>query len=290
MPTIRALKTVWRPSGEVLTSNTLPWPRTTTGIALPLERTRINSAIDLEHRQKGLLWYSTYKIAFRGDYTFHNKSEQEQEVSFILPLPSEKAVYDGLQLEVDGKPVESTVDGKSATAKARVTGNAVVTLHVAFKSQGLDRWRYNFGRCCGVNDFELQITTNFPDIDFSEDALAPTFKKRTSQGWDLTWKYSSLVSGFNISVDMPAKLQPGQLAGEISFFAARLSLLFLFPDVDDHNPPRNRPASDELFLSCGILFRLPSPAGVSRGSHRHTHCLLRLLRVSIGLVVSYCGS
>src|SRR5262249_1698254 len=27
-------------------------------------------SINLEHRQKGLLWYSTYKVSFRGDYEF----------------------------------------------------------------------------------------------------------------------------------------------------------------------------------------------------------------------------
>ena len=31
---------------------------------LPLESSAIDVALDLEHRQKGLLWYSTYKVAF----------------------------------------------------------------------------------------------------------------------------------------------------------------------------------------------------------------------------------
>ena len=37
---------------------------------LPLERSEVGAALDLEHRQKGLLWYSTYKGAFNGSYTF----------------------------------------------------------------------------------------------------------------------------------------------------------------------------------------------------------------------------
>jgi inner membrane protein involved in colicin E2 resistance len=101
-------------------------------------------------------------------------------------------------------------------------------LTTSFQSQGLDRWRYNFGDAVsGVNDFELTIKTNFKNVDFSNDALAPTSKRRTAAGWDLTWKYSRLVSGSNISLDMPAKLQPGQLAGEISYFAP-ISLFFFF--------------------------------------------------------------
>src|SRR5262249_17208699 len=39
---------------------------------LPLESTRAKAVIDLEHRQKGLLWYSTYKVDFGGEYAFRN--------------------------------------------------------------------------------------------------------------------------------------------------------------------------------------------------------------------------
>ena len=43
---------------------------------LPLQASAIKVGIDLEHRQKGLLWYSTYKVDFDGDYTFTNDSDQ----------------------------------------------------------------------------------------------------------------------------------------------------------------------------------------------------------------------
>src|SRR5439155_4923243 len=52
-------------------------------------------------------------------------------------------------------------------------------------------------------------------------------KHETSDGWNLTWAYSDLVSGFQISMTMPEKLQPGPLAGEISYFAP-VSLFFFF--------------------------------------------------------------
>ncbi len=38
----------------------------------PLQQTRADAALDLEHRQKGLLWYDTYTVAFRGTYVFQN--------------------------------------------------------------------------------------------------------------------------------------------------------------------------------------------------------------------------
>src|ERR1051325_3962613 len=71
------------------------------------------------------------------------------------------------------------------------------------------------------------MRTNFADIDFADDMLSPTAKQRTPDGWELTWRYSSLVSGFQIGMTMPDKLQPGPLAGEISYFAP-VSLFFFF--------------------------------------------------------------
>ncbi len=41
-------------------------------IPLSLESSRIRVKIDLDPRQKGLLWYSTYAVDFGGDYVFRN--------------------------------------------------------------------------------------------------------------------------------------------------------------------------------------------------------------------------
>jgi inner membrane protein involved in colicin E2 resistance len=71
------------------------------------------------------------------------------------------------------------------------------------------------------------MKTNFKEVDFPADTLSPTEKKETADGWDLTWKYSNLLSGFQIGTTMPEKLQPGPLAGQISFFAP-VSLFFFF--------------------------------------------------------------
>jgi inner membrane protein involved in colicin E2 resistance len=78
-----------------------------------------------------------------------------------------------------------------------------------------------------ARDFMLTMQTNFRDIDFADDTLSPTSKQRILGGWQLTWQYSNLVSGFQIGMTMPAKLQPGPLAGEISY-AAPVSLFFFF--------------------------------------------------------------
>src|ERR1043166_8343160 len=71
------------------------------------------------------------------------------------------------------------------------------------------------------------MTTNFKDIDFPENTLSPTQKSQSDKGWELTWSYKNLLSGYQIAMVMPEKLQPGPLAGKISFFAP-VSLFFFF--------------------------------------------------------------
>jgi inner membrane protein involved in colicin E2 resistance len=71
------------------------------------------------------------------------------------------------------------------------------------------------------------MKTNFKDIDFPDNTISPSEKHQTATGWDLNWSYKNLLSGFQIAMVMPEKLQPGPLAGKISFFAP-VSLFFCF--------------------------------------------------------------
>jgi inner membrane protein involved in colicin E2 resistance len=194
---------------------------------LPLESSRVDVALGLEHRQKGLLWYSTYKVGFDGLYAFRNTTDQDT-VTFTLKFPTERAIYDDLVFTVNDVPVALTNENNSATGTATVKPGETATLRVAYRSQGLDDWRYNFGNdVAQVRDFRLRILTNFKAIDFPENTLSPSEERETADGWELEWNYKNLVSGFQIGMAMPEKLQPGPLAGRISFFAP-VSLFFFF--------------------------------------------------------------
>ena len=198
-------------------------------VGLPLETSRVNVDLDLEHRQKGLLWYSTYKVRFNGVYSFRNSTDKEQVVTFQLQFPTSQAIYDNLTFNVDGNPVVLTNEKSTATGTVKIGAGKTTQLQVGYTSQGLNQWRYNFGpgEVAQVKDFNLQMTTNFKDIDFPENTLSPTEKRETSNGWDLKWSYTNLVSGYQIAMVMPQKLQPGPLAGRISLFAP-VSLFFFF--------------------------------------------------------------
>ncbi|HZQ90688.1 MAG TPA: inner membrane CreD family protein [Terriglobales bacterium] len=197
-------------------------------LPLTLSSSRLRAAVDLEHRQKGLLWYSTYTVNFAGDYTFPAPPKREGALRIAVKLPAAKVLYDAMEMSVNGVPVPTSIGGDTVTGSIVVPEGETLTLHFAYRSHGLDTWTYDFGGdVAQVKDFHLEVGTNFHDIDFPPSALSPTSKTETAGGWRLNWDYTNLVSGVQIGVAMPEKLQPGPLAGRISFFAP-VSLLFFF--------------------------------------------------------------
>jgi inner membrane protein involved in colicin E2 resistance len=195
---------------------------------LPLESSHLTADVDLDYRQKGLMWYSTYAIGFSGDYVFRNNSGQAETITFRLHLPSMQSIYDGLKFTLDGETLPVSNRKDYAEASAVLQPGVPAKLGVSYKSRGLGTWSYNFGDgVAQVRDFDLKLHTNFSDIDFSDNALAPTAKQTAGSGWDLRWTYQDLVSGYRIALVMPERLQPGPLAGAISLFAP-VSLFFFF--------------------------------------------------------------
>jgi inner membrane protein involved in colicin E2 resistance len=204
--------------------------------AVPVQGSHINAAFHIDYRQKGLLWFSTYTVNFDGAYTFQNPSEHEGNLEFQLPFPAQQAVYDNVQLRLDEKPLPLKFDGARALAQVRLAPGAKAVLRAVYRSQGVDSWRYNLSGAktednskdvSQARDFHLMVKTDFSGFDFPENSLSPTEKRENAKGWDLQWDYQNLVSGFDIALKMPEKLQPGPLAGRISYFAP-VSLFFFF--------------------------------------------------------------
>ena len=258
-----------------------------TRVPIALEQTRANVAFDLDHRQKGLLWYSTYGVTFDATYRFRNTADSDS-ITLEFRLPAAQAVYDGLRVTLNGAPASYRPENQAIITTARVPRGDSLVLGVAYKSQGLDEWRYALGNdVTEVRDFELVMRTNFEDVDFPESTLSPTDKVEIDGGWELHWRYANLLSGFQIGMDMPRKLQPGPLAGRIAFFAP-VSLLFFFAlmfiivtirGIDLH--PMNYAFLAAAFFSFHVLL-----AYLVDHISIHVAFIIASL-VSIGLVVSY---
>ena len=271
-------------AGKIITRN----DKVERYIPLPLDASNLRVKLQLDYRQKGLLWYSTYAVDFTGEYKFRNDTSASQMVNYHLAFPAQRAVYDGLVMEVDGQKIPIAVNEQGAYVEAMLAPGQTATLHTAYRSQGLNSWRYKLGDgIAHVNNFALSMTTNVKDIDFTDDTLSPSEKQRTADGWQLTWRYSNLLSGFQIGMTMPEKLQPGPLAGQISYFAP-VSLFFFFFLMFIISTLRNLDLHplNYFFLACAFFaFHLLLAYLVD---HICIHAAMVIASVvSVALVVSY---
>ncbi len=196
-----------------------------------LSSSRIRTDIDLDPRRKGLMWYSTYKVRFAGEFSFTNEFADKRTFQVRFRFPAGQAAYDNVALTLNDTRVYPGGDlAEGVVASVDLAPKEAASLSVSYGSQGLDTWHYQFAEndaVASVRGFDATITTNCKEIDFPESCLSPTHKTPTPDGWGLAWKYGDLISSSNVGISMPQKLQPGPFASRLSKFAP-VSLFFFF--------------------------------------------------------------
>lgn len=197
--------------------------------AVELAANTIHVDLSLQHRRKGLLWYATYGVTFDGTYTFQNPLAEPVTATVTFVFPSSSAIYDDFDFRVNDSPATPTgSSGAELTNVVRLGPGEEATIHIGYRSRGLDRWTYRFAEgIVTVKNFALTVTTNFSDYDFPAGSISPSTKTQSGSGWQLVWQFNNLVSDFDIAVEMPHKINPGPLASRMSYFAP-VSLLFFF--------------------------------------------------------------
>lgn len=198
-------------------------------LPVPIVENNIRADLQLDQRQKGLLWYATYRVHFTGNYVFENIHDKSGDLSVTFAFPNATGIYDDFKLQLDGVNVPFTrQESNTLVAKIPCQAKTKHALVIAYSSQGLDRFRYDFGSGVSeVRNFQFSANTDFNDYDFSEKTLSPSEKKPTDKGWELNWRYTNLITGSGIGIEMPKKINPGPMASRISFFAP-VSLAFFF--------------------------------------------------------------
>lgn len=263
-------------------------PRDNPPIQVPLSGSEIDVSLDLEHRKKGLVWFPTYAVDFRGRYTFVNPHAAAREVGFELPLESEHALYDGFEVVEDGRPVAAEVTQGVARWTATLAPNQRRTYDVRYRSRGTSKWQYDLTAGTGsVRDFRLSLSTDFDEVNFLPGTLSPSKHHSSDDGWRGTWEFSTLVASSPIGLSLPERLNPGPLASKITFFAP-VSLLFFFFVVAilAHAKRKVLHPLHYLFLGCAFFaFHLLFAYLVDHVSIAPSFSIAAL--VSIALVVSY---
>lgn len=199
-------------------------------------QTRINAELSLDERRKGLMWFPLYDVTFAGAWRFPVEGDVPEgaRVHIAFAFPDANGQYDAFTFVVNEQDIARslrTQAGQVGTQlpNAVATGD-VLSLAVTYRSRGSTEWRYMPSReVAQVEDFALNLKTDFAAIDFPVMTLSPTAKSREGEGWSLDWTFARLVSGQAIGMTMPTRIQPGELASMLSFSAPiPLALYFVW--------------------------------------------------------------
>jgi hypothetical protein len=188
-------------------------------------RSSIDVDLHLDHRMKGLRWYSLYDVRFAGQWDFEREDLGDEQL--VITLPDAQSIYDEFDLTVNGQARDVSPDGgRIIVPLAGEPGSVQVSLSYASRGQG--QWQYLQRHGGGaLKDFTLRMRTNFDEIDFPEAGLSPSGRANVAGGTELEWRFSNIITTRGIGMVMPERIQPGELAAQLSF-TAPISLFFFF--------------------------------------------------------------
>ena len=204
-------------------------------VPVGLNSTRATADLDLEHRRKGLLWYATYTVAFKGTYTFRNPDPVERLMAVRLPLPAENALFDDFVFTVNGQPATLAATSRRRWSP-RVTAapDAVVTLDVGYRSRGLGTWIYAFRRAAARRRHGARARLPAGGghqrgghrLPRRLDVAATSGPARPTAG-ACSGRSTTCCPARRSACTLPEKLNPGPFAARVTFFAPVGLLFFL---------------------------------------------------------------
>jgi len=195
-------------------------------ITLQPTRSKVDVAFAYDAKKRGLLWHRTYDVTFNAEYEFFNPSPIAQTIFVEFQLPSDHASYQGFSFSLgDGAPHQAAPRQGKMKEAIVVPSKQSVPLKVTYSSRGTNSWTYAFPDSSRVRQFDLKMTTNFPEINFPTGTGSPTSRDDATRTYN--WNYTDVLSAANIGMDMPKVLNAGPVAARISFFSP-VSLVFFF--------------------------------------------------------------
>ena len=191
---------------------------------------RIN--VYLDRRKKGNLWFPTFKAHFEGKYTFLADTPNKNNICLYSTLNSSDSIYNNLYLNINNKDVANVLPLiKKQEMPVVPLNDNTIQLNISYDATGMEDLYYLItderDTIAQINDFNLVISTDFDLYDFPSKMMSPTEKNKTDKGYDLIWNLNKTITGKNIGVIIPNKLNPGEIITRVSFFAP-VSLLFFF--------------------------------------------------------------
>jgi hypothetical protein len=224
-------------------------------------------------------------VDFAGAYSFRNYTAEPQVVTYTLRFPAEQAIYNGLVMDASGQSLAIVSNKEGATATATLPPQSAFC-----GASPTGRMAPKAGTIGSPLTWARPASSLFTPAPTSSRSIFcstrfPTTKSETPAGWDLTWRYTDLISGFQIGITMPEKLQPGRwpaksaISGRFRYSCSSSSC--------SSSRRCDRTAPMNYFFLAAAFFLVPPAAGLSGGPHRIHIAFLICSVVSVFLVVSY---
>ena len=173
-------------------------------------------------RNKGTAIYAGFETECRLVYTLKNPVNRAVNATLRFPLPSERAIFNDLEVKLNGNNVleHVQVTGGQLVLKPDLAAGETFTVEVAFKSRGLDYWYFQVREAREIRDFQLLL--HLPDLakvdlNYPEGCMAPMEITPTAdgKGCTLSYKLDHALSNKGMGVAMPTQRQPGATADAV---------------------------------------------------------------------------
>ncbi len=198
-----------------------------------LTKSDISITINLDQRKKGNLWFPTFKALFNGSYEFkinNFKNTNDTKYYIYTILGSSNSIYNNIKLVINDNNISNIIPLiKKKEIEVIPTQEGVVKLNITYNCTGMENLTYfitpNLEGISQINNFKMLIKTDFKNYDLANNMMSPIEKKELGNGFELLWQLNNSVTGKDIGIIIPNKLNPGQIVSRVTFFAP-VSLLF----------------------------------------------------------------
>ncbi|MBN2525259.1 MAG: inner membrane CreD family protein [Deltaproteobacteria bacterium] len=199
---------------------------------IELKSQHVDIDLDLDRRKKGTLWFPTYKASFKAEYVFTIPDEfQGKTLQLYSSLGNSNAIYRDVRIAIDDR-VQKDISPLLKNASVEIaSAPKELKLSISYRTTGMEEMRYlvtpEYDSVSQIRLLQLTVHTDFNDYDFVAETLSPTSKVKTDKGYDLKWNLKNAVTGKDIGVVIPNRLNPGEILSRVTFFAP-IPLLFFF--------------------------------------------------------------
>jgi hypothetical protein len=220
---VERITTAWEEGREVQTT-----------VLEPVEQEAVESNVtidvSLDRRKRGNLWFPTFRTRFVGEYLFR-VDDPEETWYLYSALESSNSIYSHISLAVNGQDRENLLPLIRHEAFTAVPDeDGYIRLKISYESTGMENLYYYITEgdsLTQLNAFHLTINTDFKDFDLPPAMMSPTEKRETEKGFELIWDLDKAVTGKDLGLVIPGRLNPGEIVTRVTFFAP-VPLLFFF--------------------------------------------------------------